>query len=40
MAMLLEEYEKEPYPSEQELARIAKAVSAPGVAQVRVFCRP
>jgi hypothetical protein len=40
MATLLAEYEREPYPSEQELARVAKAVAAPGVAQVRVLCPP
>ena len=37
MDTLLAEYEKEPYPSEQELERMAKAVAAPGVAQVKTF---
>ena len=36
MAMLVAEFEREPYPSEQELALIAKAVAAPGPAQARV----
>lgn len=34
MVKLLAEYEREPYPSEQELARIAKDLAAPGPTQV------
>jgi len=34
MDKLQAEFEREPYPSEQELDRIAKDVSAPGPTQV------
>ena len=38
MSQLEAEFQRQPYPSAEDMARIAKAVGAPGVAQVRA-CR-
>jgi len=34
---LMAEYKKEPYPSEEEMERIASDVGAPGVMQIKTF---